>query len=173
MEFPIIRQVQAKTIGSELTSYTPTNDVKIKSQYTDYWGDTVTLTEGGTRFTQSTGGNHDMYGDMGHEFLNGWYAVNKDGRRIYEGSEFNSVREEFAHLWIIYGKLRQKFNSNDFEIRRGRDGKLVVNDKEIPGVEFTPNSLNELTIDENVELIYSLIQTQINSGRIQAGVFGI
>lgn len=174
MKFPIVRNSNARTIADDIQSVVPeTKGPKIVKTYRDYWGDLISVTESGVRYIQSISGHHDMYGDMGHEFLNGWYVVNESGERVFDGEDYVRIRGEFAHLWAIFGELRKRWSYPEFELMRGREGTLVVNDREVTGVEFTPKSLEGKKVPEAVEEISKAIEFDIASNKITPGVFGI
>ena len=171
-KFPTIRNTNARTLAEHMEPVFPMQSRKIKKQYENHWGETVTE-YGGSMFSviRSTA-SHFMFGDRGHTFGVGLYIVNERGETIYEPSkEYDDLREKCSMYWEAIGILRSKYRLPEYSIERGRGDRLVVNDKIIKGILIHPGSFRAgLMIF--LDCAFGLIDHDIESGRIKPGEFG-
>jgi hypothetical protein len=171
-EFPIVRNVSGKTIADSLESVTPKAPGKIKKQYENHWGETVTQYEGSMFSTITSHESHYMFGDRGHTLGAGLYVVNENGQTIYEPSEeYNRLQEKCSEYWEAMGTLRRKYRFPEYSVERGRGDRLVVNDKIIKGILIHPGSFRGGLI-ASLNMAFELIDADIASGRIKPGEYG-
>ena len=171
-EFPIVRNVSGKTIADSLESVTPTAPGKIKKQYENHWGETVTQHEGSMFSTITSYDSHHMFGDRGHAYGMGWYIVNETGQMVYsDNEEYNELVKKCSVYWEAMEILRRKYKLPEYSVERGRGDRLVVNDKIIKGILIHPGSFREgLMIF--LDCAFDLIDADIASGRIKPGEYG-
>lgn len=171
MKFPIVKNVSAKTIASELESVSPRMDgPAIKETYTDHMGCVVTVYENGGRTTHSYSQTH-LFGDYGHAFGQGYFIVNKDGKMVFVGDEeYNDLANLCRPYWQVLKGLQEKFN--EYKVQPSRGERIAVNDKIIKGVSFYPG-MRMKSVEESIEGIAEFIQKDIDRGRIVKGKYGI
>jgi hypothetical protein len=171
-EFPIARNVNARTIADSLESVTPKAPGKIKEQYENHWGETVTKYEGSMFSNITSNESHLMFGDRGHAFGFGYYVVNERGEMVYSSSEeYAELVEKCSKYWEAMEILRRKYKLPDYSVERGRGNRLVVNDKIIYGILIHPGSFGSGIITF-LDTAFDLIDKEIESGRIKPGVYG-
>jgi len=170
--FPIIKNVQPRTLASQIKNAKPAKEPKIKERYTDHWGNDVKVYESG--FSSGTGPGHQLqYGDYGHDMIYGWFVIDKDGKYVYFGDErYAEIHKESQDFWDIMNQLHVIYPSPKYQVERGLNNKLFVNDKEIMEVTVYPGK-SILSIQSEVMSISAVIRQDIISGRIQPGKFGI
>jgi hypothetical protein len=172
-EFPIVRNVNARTLVDSLESVTPKAPGKIKEQYENHWGETVTKYEGSIFNNITSTESHLMFGDRGHAFGFGYYVVNERGEVVYSSSEeYAQLVEKCSKYWEAMEILRRKYKLPDYSVERGRGNRLVVNDKIIYGILIHPGSFRGGLITF-LDIAFELIDADITSGRIKPGEFGI
>lgn len=171
-EFPVVRNVSGKTIADSLESVTPKAPGKIKKQYENHWGETVTQYEGNIFSNITSTNSHHMFGDKGHSFGFGFYVVNERGEMVYSGSEeYNELVKKCSSYWEAMEILRRKYRLPEYSVERGRGDRLVVNDKIIKGILIHPGSFRG-GILIFLDMAFELIDADIASGRIKPGEYG-
>lgn len=172
LKFPTIKNANARTLAEHIESVVPMQPRKIKKQYENHWGETVTEYEGSMFSVIKSTASHLMFGDRGHTFGVGLYIVNERGETIYGPSkEYNELHEKCSMYWEAIGILRSKYRLPGYSVERGRDDRLVVNDKIVEGIHIHPGSFGG-GIDWFLFHAMELIDEEIKSGRVQPGEFG-
>lgn len=173
ISFPIIRNVQAKTLASQIKGKKPSKkEPKIKERYTDHWGNEVKVYESG--FSTGYGPGHKLqYGDYGHDIIYGWFVIDEEGNRIYFGNEgYTEIMEMSLDFWKVINNLQQLFPFPNYRVERGKENNLYVNDKQINGVKIYPGKWM-VSVQDETNHLSELIQQEITSKRIQPKKFGI
>lgn len=172
-EFPIIRNVSGKTIADSLESVTPREPGKIKKEYENHWGETVTQYEGSIFSNIKSNESHLIFGDRGHAYGYGYYVVNERGEMVYSSTEeYTQLVEKCSEYWETMEILRRKYRLPEYSVERGRGDRLFVNDKIIKGIIIHPGSFRG-DIRAFLDFAFELIDAEIESGRIKPGEFGI
>ena len=171
MNFPIVKNVSAKTISSELQAVSSKMDgPAIKESYKDHMGNDVTVYENGSRTIHSYSSTH-LHGEYGHSFGQGFYIVNESGERVFMGSEeYEDLAEICRPYWKLLKGLQEAFKGNRVEPSRG--SRIAINDKIIEGLEVYPG-MGMGSVDFWIEAISFYIQKDINNGRIVKGKYGV
>ena len=171
-EFPVVRNVSGKTIADSLESVTPKAPGKIKKQYENHWGETVTQYEGNIFSNITSTNSHHMFGDKGHSFGFGFYVVNERGEMVYSGNEeYNELVKKCSSYWEAMEILRRKYRLPEYSVERGRGDRLVINDKIIKDILIHPGSFRG-GILIFLDMAFELIDADIASGRIKPGEYG-
>jgi hypothetical protein len=171
-EFPIIQNVNPKSLADSLESVKPKSPGKIEKQYENHWGETVTKYKGGFFNHITSTGSHPMFGDRGHTFGVGLYIVNERGQMVYSGGEeYNELVKKCSLYWEAMEILRRKYRLPEYSVERGRGDRLIVNDKIIKGILIHPGSFRG-GILIFLDMAFQLIDTDISSGRIKPGEYG-
>lgn len=172
LQFPVVKNVSAKTIGSELVGLVPDSSAKeLKETWTDHCGGTTNVYKDGSKISFGSGTNH-LYGDCGHSFMDGFYIIDKDGNMVFRDDPEYYIIHDFCRpvnkLMLLLRDLLP-----DYRVERGRADRLFVNDKMIKGILIYPGMRISGTIEEAAKSILEFIQADIESGRIRKGVYGI
>lgn len=170
--FPIIKNINARTIADSIESVKPMQPGKIKKQYENHWEETVTQYEGSMFSTITSHDSHLMFGDRGHAFGMGYYVVNERGQMVYSNSEeYSELVKKCSLYWEAMEILRRKYRLPEYSVERGRGDRLVVNDKIIKGILIHPGAFRAgLMIF--LDCAFDLIDSDIASGRIKPGEYG-
>ncbi len=172
-KFPVIQNISPKLLTDSLESVTPKSPGKIKKQYENHWGETVTQYEGSIFRNITSTESHLMFGDRGHTFGSGYYVVNERGEMVYSSSEeYARIVEKCSKYWEAMEILRRKYRLPDYSVERGRGDRLVVNDKIIKGILIHPGSFRGGLITF-LDFAFDLIDADIATGRIKPGEYGI
>lgn len=171
MNFPIIKNVHAKSIASEIQSVSPRMDgPAIKETYTDHMGDVVTVYENGGRTTHSYNQTH-LFGEYGHSFGQGYFIVNKDGKMVFVGDEeYNDLANLCRPYWQLIKGLQEAFKG--YRVEPSSGSRIAVNDKIIKDLKVYPG-MEMSSVEFWIDAISFYIQADIDKGRIVKGKYGI
>ena len=170
MKFPVVKNVNARTIADEIVSIQPSIGPPIKETYKDHMGNDVTVYENGSRSVHSYSSTQ-LFGDYGHAFLHGFFIVNREGQMVFSGDEeYEKLTELCRPYWQVLKGLQEKFK--DYRVEPSRGERLSVNDKIVKGVSFYPG-MRMKSVEDEIWAISEFIQVDIDRGRIVKGKYGI
>jgi hypothetical protein len=171
MNFPIIKNVSAKSIASEIIPISPRMEgPKIRESYKDHMGNNVTVYENGSRTIHSYNPTH-LYGDYGHAFGQGFFIIDESGKMVFAGDEeYNDLANKCRSYWQLLKGLQEKFN--EYKVQASRGNRIAVNDKIIKDLKVYPG-MEMSSVEFWIDAISFYIQADIDKGRIVKGQYGI
>jgi hypothetical protein len=176
--FPIVKNVSERTIAEDLITFVPTVDhsIQITEDYVNHWGARIVkYNKGGVSII---GGPADtfLYGDYGHAMLFGMYVIDENREMISAYCEKGAhIRNLSVYMYDVLEQINRNFIG--FDIERGLNNTLYVNDQIVDGVTVYPGYLGEVPTTEDIRnevvKLIEKIENTISEKRIEKGKRGI